>query len=128
LLFAAAISRYAALLDLLVRLDRLHERDVLRTVEVAVRTGVFHSHAEGLFTTAYFHLPDDLLEEIAAVGFVNLAIFNVEGPGFLVADFEARWSDPSRRQAILDAARLVESEPAMLAAASHLLAVARTPE
>ncbi|MEX2557089.1 MAG: class I SAM-dependent methyltransferase [Actinomycetota bacterium] len=127
LLFAAAISRFAALLDLLVRLDRLHEPEVFRVVEVGVRTGVFRGADGELFTTAYLHRPEELREEILEAGFELDAVLNVEGPGFLVPDFETRWRDPARRDAILAAARLVESEAAMLGASSHLLAVARAP-
>lgn len=127
LLFSAAISRYAALLDLLVRLDRLHEPDVAARVEQAVKTGVFRGHAEGLFTTAYFHLPDDLATEVSAAGFEGVEVFNIEGPGFLVSDFSERWADPARREALLVAARLVEREPAMMGASSHLLAVGSAP-
>lgn len=126
LLFAAAIARFAALLDMLVRLDSLHADGVMEAVAHAVRTGEFHGARHGLFTNAYFHLPDELRTEITDAGFVEPSLFNIEGPGFLVNDFEQRWVDPDRKQAMLDAARLVESEPAMLAAASHLLAVAQT--
>lgn len=126
LLFAAAISRYAALLDLLVRLDRLHEPGVAALVEEAVRTGVLRGHAGGLFTTAYFHLPNDLAAEVSAA-FSGVEVFNVEGPGFLVSDFSERWADPARRDALLAAARLIEREPSMMGASSHLLAVGSVP-
>jgi len=124
-LFAAGIYRYAALLDLLVRLDRLHEPDAAARVEEAVATGVFRGSAEGLFTTAYFHLPAELETEVSEAGFGRARVYNIEGPGFLVTDFPERWSDPARREAMLMAARLVEAEPAMMGASSHLLAVAR---
>jgi SAM-dependent methyltransferase len=127
LLFAAAISRFAALLDLLVRLDRLHEPEVFRVVETSVRTGVFHGGEGDLFTVAYLHLPQDLVDEVAEAGLEAVRVLNVEGPGVLgIHDFESRWKDPARQEAILKAARLVESEAAMLGASSHLLAVARS--
>lgn len=122
-LFAAGIGRYASLLDLLVRLDRFHEPDVAARVEEAVATGVFRGSAEGLFTTAYFHLPADLEDEVSEAGFDGAQVFNIEGPAFLVVDFPERWADPARREAMLAAARLVETEPAMMGASSHLLAV-----
>ena len=125
LLFAAAIARFAALLDMLVRLDAL-DGAVLPIVTEAVRTGVFRGGRE-VFTNAYFHLPGELAQEVAAAGFDDAEVFNVEGPGFLVHDFEERWADPSRREILLAAARLVESEAEMMAAASHLLSVARKP-
>lgn len=128
LLFAAAISRFAALLDLLVRLDRLHEPEVFRVVEAGVRTGVFRG-AQGaeLFTTAYLHRPEELRAEVLESGFELDVVLNVEGPGFLVHDFETRARDPAKREAMLDAARLVEAEETMLGASSHLLAIARAP-
>jgi ubiquinone/menaquinone biosynthesis C-methylase UbiE len=125
LVFAAAISRFAALFDLLVRLDRLHEDDVFPVVAEAVATGVFRGSEGGLFTTAYFHRPSELRDEAREAGFAPMALFNIEGPGFIVHDFPERWSDPARRETLLLAARLVEEEPEMLAAASHLLLVGR---
>lgn len=127
LLFAAGISRFAALLDLLVRVDALHEPTVFSVVEDAVRTGVFRGTDAGFFTTAYFHRPFELRQEVADAGFGDCEVLQVEGPGFLVPDFERRWDDPDRREALLRVARLVETEPEMLGAASHLLAVAYAP-
>jgi SAM-dependent methyltransferase len=126
LLFAAGISRFAGLLDLLVG-EVLHEADVRPLVAEALRTGAFLGTADGLFTTAYFHLPRDLRAEVGEAGFSAVQVLNVEGPGFLVADFERRWADPAQQETMLWAAEVVESEPEMLGAASHLLAIARAP-
>lgn len=124
-LFAAAISRFAALLDMLVRLDNVHEEGVLEVVTSAVETGEFRGADRGLFTNAYFHRADELLAELGEAGFEGGRVFNIEGPGFLVSNFADRWSDPARREAMLAAARLVEAEPSTIGASSHLLAVAR---
>jgi hypothetical protein len=64
---------------------------------------------------------------VSGAGFEEVEVLQVEGPGFLVADFAERWTDDARRQALMRAARLVEAEPDMLGAASHLMAVARAP-
>jgi ubiquinone/menaquinone biosynthesis C-methylase UbiE len=121
----AAISRFAALLDLLLRLDRLHEPAVERLVGDAVETGVHRGADVDLFTTAYFHRADELVDELEEAALVDVELFNVEGPGFAIQDFAARWDDPDRREAILDAARLVEREPTLMGMSSHLLAVGR---
>jgi hypothetical protein len=121
------MDRFAALLDLLVNHHRLHEPEISHLVEESVRTGVFNSPGEEeLFTTGYFHLPGALSEEIAEAGFKDVEVFNLEEPGFLVADLESRWKDPDRREALLRAARLVEKEATFLGASSHLLAAARS--
>jgi 2-polyprenyl-3-methyl-5-hydroxy-6-metoxy-1,4-benzoquinol methylase len=123
IMFAAAISRFAALFDLLVRLDRLHEPPILAVVETAIETGVFDGSEDGLFTRAYFHRPRDLEAEITQAGFRIDHLYNVEGPGFLAGNFDERWRDERRRAAMLRAARLVETEACVLGASSHLLAV-----
>jgi ubiquinone/menaquinone biosynthesis C-methylase UbiE len=51
-LFAAGISRYAAMFDLLVRLGRLHEPHIFQAVRDVVDTGVFRGDVSNLFTTA----------------------------------------------------------------------------
>jgi ubiquinone/menaquinone biosynthesis C-methylase UbiE len=124
-LFAAAISRYAALLDLLIRLGRLYEPEVFKMVSQGVETGVFDGAQGDLFTTAYFHLPEELRTEIDAAGFEPATILNIEGPGFLLRDFDTQWADPARREVILQTARLIESKAEMLAASGHILTVAR---
>jgi ubiquinone/menaquinone biosynthesis C-methylase UbiE len=125
LLFAAGISRHAALLDLLVNWDKLHQPGVFEIVEQSVRTGVFQGPGEaGLFTTSYFHLPSELSEEISDAGFADVQVFHVEGPGFLVSDLEARLEDPPRKEALMKAIRLVEEDAYMLGS-SHLLAIGR---
>lgn len=124
LLFGAAISRFAALLVMLV-LDRLHA-DAMPVVAEAMSTGVLRGRGV-FFTNAYLHHPTQLQSEIEGAGFEATRVYNVEGPGYLVDNFEERWSDPARREVLLDAARLVESQTEMMATANHLLAVARKP-
>jgi hypothetical protein len=103
----------------------MYESEVFRLVRECVADGVFRPSEKSPFTTAYFHLPSELQEEISAAGFKVSSVLNVEGPGFLLQDFQASWSDPSRRQTILEVARLLEDKPEFLAASGHLLAVAR---
>jgi SAM-dependent methyltransferase len=124
-IFAAAISRYAALLDLLVRAGRLHEPNVFQTVKSGIEAGVFQGTQGDLFTTSYFHLPQELANEIDTAGLELSAMLGIEGPGFLLRDFESDWKDPLKRETVLQTARLVEEIPEMLVCSSHMLAVAR---
>ena len=75
------------------------------------------------FTTAYFHRPEDLRAELEAAGFKDVGVFGVEGPGWMVSDFERRWADRDLRADIMNVARALESEPSILGASAHLLAV-----
>jgi SAM-dependent methyltransferase len=124
-LIAATISRFASLLDGVLG-DRLADPAFAQVVEQDLKGGR-HDNPEnrpGWFTTAYFQHPDQLAEEVREAGFDLDAILAVEGPFWLLPDFEARWQDERRREHILDALALIEAEPSMLGASAHVLAVA----
>jgi hypothetical protein len=80
------------------------------------------------FTTAYFHRPGELREEAGEAGLRHEATLGVEGPGWLLQDFDRWWADAARRERLLAVARALESEPALLGVSAHLLAVARKGE
>ena len=122
---AAAISRFASTLDGLLR-GYLDEPGFEAIVEQDVRDGQ-HRNPAGRpewFTTAYFHLPEELGWEVTEAGLRLEAVLAVEGPAWMLPDIERRLADPGRRERILAAIRRVETEPSLLGASSHLLAVA----
>ncbi len=49
----------------------------------------------------------------------------MEGPGWLLGDFDDHWRNAGRRQRMLDAIRRVEDEPTLLGASAHFLGVGR---
>ena len=128
-LFVAAISRFASLLDGL-REYRLDDPAFVQIVERDLREGQ-HRNPENRpewFTTAYFHHPDELVREVRDAGLILADVLAVEGPGWLVPEFDARWRDDGRRQELLEAIARIEREPSMLGVSAHLLAVARHPD
>jgi SAM-dependent methyltransferase len=128
LLFAAGISRFASLLDGLVE-DLLSDPDFERIVERDLQDGQHRNPtAHDYFTTAFFHLPAELAGEVTDAGFSLVELVGVEGPGWVLQDFAARWADPAHRRRLLWAARAVERESALLGLSSHLLAVAQRTE
>lgn len=127
LLIVTAISRFAALLDQLVRLDRFHDPDETARILEITGSGVLPARDGGVFTTAYMHLPRELRAEVAEAGFEAVTVVPVEGPGYLVSNFDERWADRARRDALLTAARLTEADPELLAIGSHLMAIATRP-
>ena len=60
-----------------------------------------------------------------SAGFEGVRVLGVEGPGWTLADFDARWDDPSLRADLLDVARRLEAEPSIVGASAHLLGVGR---
>ena len=69
-LAAAAITRFASTIDGLIK-GMLAEPEFERMVERVLSDGRHEnpSRRPGWFTTAYFHLPDELAEEVRAAGF-----------------------------------------------------------
>lgn len=128
ILAAAAIGRFTAFLDGLNRGfidDPRFQPILLRTIDSGV-----HENDTGdpsYFTSAHYHLPAELRNEIERGGFVEPQIFGVEGPAYIAPDLEERWRDPVRREFLLEVLRRVEREETLLGASQHLLAIARKP-
>lgn len=120
-LFAAAISRYMALLDW-ASSGELNV-DVAAKLEFVIATGQ-HDPSLG-FTPAFFHTPAELAAELDTAGFQQVRILGVEGPAWTAVDA----AGPDREQAYLAGAllcaRLTEADPALLAASGHLLGIGR---
>jgi ubiquinone/menaquinone biosynthesis C-methylase UbiE len=126
LVFVAAISRFASLLDGLSR-EFLTDPRFRAIVERDVRDGQ-HRNPDRVphwFTTAYFHHPAELPEEASDAGLDCVEVVGVEGvAGWFNALFD-QWDDAAHRDAILFAARAIEAEPSLIGASAHLLLVAQ---
>jgi SAM-dependent methyltransferase len=124
-LFAAAISRWASALDGLAR-DLLQDPRFAQIVEQDLRDGQHRNPTDRLdyFTTAYFHRPEELANEVRAAGLSLNGVYGVEGPGWILPDVPDRMADAQRRAALLRVARVLEREPSVAGISAHLLAVA----
>jgi hypothetical protein len=78
-----------------------------------------------LFTTAFFHHPDELKTEMEDAGLIHEETLAVQGPGWLVPEFEERWKDKGQRKVLLKVIRWMEKEPVALGMSPHIVAVAR---
>ena len=128
LIVVAAISRYASALDGLVR-HRSGDPVFVRIRDRDLRDGHHFNetaHPE-YFTTAYFHRPEDLRVELQRAGFEDVRVLGVEGPGWMLGDFETRWADPASRSDIVVVARELESEASIVGASAHLIGVGKRP-
>jgi SAM-dependent methyltransferase len=122
----AGISRYASTLDGLARhltTDPAFVRIRLRDL----RTGRHRNYTVRVdyFTTAYFHRPEELQREVEQAGFEDVRVLGVEGPGWMIADFDRRWANRTWRADLMTVARALEAEPSIRGASAHLVAVGR---
>ena len=120
----AAISRLASMLD---GLSRGFVRDE-RFREVVARdlsdgTHRNPSREPGWFTTAFFHAPAQLAEEMRAAGLNDVRVVGVEGPAWLWGDRGREPDDDEWRSAALWAARTVEADEDFMPMSAHLLGV-----
>jgi ubiquinone/menaquinone biosynthesis C-methylase UbiE len=127
-LLAMAVCRFASLLDGLY--EGWLDDPVFRPIVDQDLVDGQHRNPDPVgrlefFTTAYFHTPDGLIEEIERAGFPVPAIYGVEGPGW---PLRQEWADPQRREQILFAARSVETEPTLIGFSDHLIAAATRPQ
>lgn len=121
--FAVAVSRFASLIDGL-HFGFLTDPEYQRITQADLRDGQHRvSATQDYWTTAYFHRPEDLAEEVADAGFAVLDRVAVEGPFRTVPDLAAWWNDADRRELLLGAIRAVEHEPSLLGLSSHILVV-----
>lgn len=125
---AAAISRFASLFDGLAR-EFMFDSAFASIVRRDLVDGRHLNPDEqpSWFTTAYFHRPDELRDEVGLADLDVVDLVGLEGLASWLPHLEARWADVDDRNTILDAARLVETEPSVLGLSAHLLAVALRP-
>ncbi len=126
LVFGAAISRFASLIDGLST-GALFDPASRALVTNDLATGQHRNPdaVPGWFTTAYLHRPSELPGEVADAGLELVEVVGIEGPAAWFEHLWERWDDDA--EGILESARAVESEPSMLGASPHLVAVARRP-
>jgi SAM-dependent methyltransferase len=120
--FAAAISRWAARID-----GMLRERIYLKypaapgLINEVDRTGMLPPLHEGGFT-AFCHRPGELRDEIAEAGLEVTDLVSVEGPAYILGDLDARMADPVDRSVALEVARAIERVPELAGLGPHLIA------
>ena len=119
---AAAISRHAALMD--IGADGRLSEDLVPFIRELHRTGAFDTDRLG-FTHCHFHTPAELSEELARAGSADVDVFGIEGPAGPALDAHGIDRIDELLPAAVPAARIVERDPALIAASGHLLGIAR---
>ena len=110
------------------RIAALQEaRRVLKPGGMLFAAGIsrFASALDGASARAFFRRPEELLEEVLDAGFVAAKVLAVESVGWAVPDLDQRLDDDEAREVLMAILNRLESEPALLGASPHLLAVAQ---
>lgn len=125
LIFAVGCSRFASTLNGL-RNGYLADPTFVKIVQQDLIDGQHRNpnHHPAYFTTAFFHHPEELREEIAEAGFSDEKLLAIQGLGAVLPNFEEHWQDTGRRERLLQAIRWLEAEPSTLGVTSHIMAIA----
>ena len=128
ILFAAAISRFASLIDGL-KWGFFGDGEFRKIVAADLASGQHRNPVNhpAYFTTAYFHRPEELAAEVQSAGFRDARILAVEGPVWSASRFGEAWDDSVQREKLMEFLSLIEQEPSILGASAHLVAVAKRP-
>jgi SAM-dependent methyltransferase len=126
LLLAAYISRFAAACDG-IQDGALRDPAFAAMVEHGLTSGIHQNLANrpDWFTTAYLHRPDEIRPEIEDAGLRFEVLLAVEGPGWVSESLDSWLDDDEARERLLAVVRHVETEPSLMGASAHLIAVAR---
>ncbi len=125
-LFAAGISRFASALDGLK--SGFLDDPVFRSIVERDLTDGQHRNPTNhpyYFTTAFFHHPAELRQEIEEAALDCERMLAVEGVAWLLQNFDVHWDDPVRRERLLHVVRRMEDDPSVLGVSAHMMAVAR---
>jgi len=126
IIFAAAINRFASMVAALLE-DFIADPQFVPIYEQDLRFGQ-HRNPTGdprFFTTAFFHYPQELIDEVQEAGFRFETLLAVEGPARLLKDFEAQWAKPAIQERIMRITRLVESETTLWGVSPHIMAIGK---
>jgi ubiquinone/menaquinone biosynthesis C-methylase UbiE len=126
--FAVGISKFASSIDGLASgyfQDPAFREIMLRDLA----DGQHRNPAQkrGYFTTAFFHHPAELADEVARAGFRKIALLAIEGMSYLVQDLAGLWGNEDLREFVLDLIGKLEGEPSLIGASPHLMCVAEKP-
>lgn len=118
---AVAIARYASAIVGIMN-GAIWDPAYLDMVREELATGQ-HRRPSGtrLFTTAYFHDPEDLTRELLDAGLQHDTTLGIQGSSWLAPHFESLTEDSSNWQTLVQMARLLETAPAL---SPHMLALA----
>jgi SAM-dependent methyltransferase len=115
---AAAISRYAGLLDF-----GAHGGLTAATVPLVENVIASGRHDPRLgFTTAYVHRPEELFDELVDSGLAEVTLYGVEGPAGPALDAHGIERIDEFLESAVACARIAERDPALIAASAHFLA------
>ncbi|KAA2243339.1 class I SAM-dependent methyltransferase [Chitinophaga agrisoli] len=123
-LLAAVISRYASLFDGF-RHDLIQDDEFEKLVIQDLKTGIHVNTTDNpqYFTTASFHTPAEIKQEIADSGLDLVSLTAIESVGWMIGDLEQKIGDQRYNDKVQRLIALIESNEDLIALSPHIMAV-----
>jgi len=123
---SAVISRYASLFDGFRR-DLVYDDQFLKILINDLQSGVHLNETNNpeYFTTAFFHTPAEIKEEIKASGLNFDKLVAVEGFGWIINDFAKKATDKPYLDKLTTIISMLETNDDLIAMSQHIIAVSK---
>lgn len=120
----AVISRYASMLNGFIY-NLISDKEFAKIVKRDLESGIHINHTDNpeYFTTAFFHTPDEIEEEIRSSGLQLKKLIAIESAGWMIPDFLGKTNDEIFINRILELIASVESNKDILAVSPHIMAI-----
>jgi len=105
----------------------IHDPQFYAMCQSELTTGIHNPPASwpGILPEAFFHKPQQLLEEVAEAGFAGAEIFAVEGMVWLDSKYFETRSTPEKKEAMMELLRSTEQNPELLSLSPHMMICGR---
>ena len=125
-ILVAAINRFASMIGALQE-GLVDDPEFAPIYEQDLRYGQHRNPTDNpeYFTTAFFHHPQELEDEITGAGFRFEALLAIEGPVRIMGDFPQQWGKPELRERLLRITRLTEAEPTLWGVSTHIMGIGK---
>jgi SAM-dependent methyltransferase len=123
---AAFISRYASLFDGFRR-DLIKDHAFEKILLNDLRTGLHTNDTDNIeyFTTAFFHTPQEIHNEISESALIIEKLVAVESAGWLIDNLSEKIKDQVYNERIQKIINLIESNSDLIAISPHIIGIAR---
>ena len=101
----------------------IHDESFFNMCKEELTTGI-HRPADnipGLLVEAYHHRPEELKEEILAVGLEYIDTFAIEGVAWLDKNYFVNISDKKKEETLFELIRMTENDPNLLSFSPHMM-------
>lgn len=122
ILFAAAISRFASLMDAMNK-NTLYPK--LQALKNDLATGLHHKTKPDTFVFGYLHHPQEFKREIEQAHFSNVTLHAIEGPIWASSLIQPLYADQTHWPQLITLLDELETDDSIIGASAHIMALAR---